>query len=506
MKTILTIALLASNRKDTIGRCLESLRPIRERIPSELVVIDTGCDSEVRKLLESHADVVENFAWCNDFSAARNETLRYAHGEWYLYLDDDEWFTDAKELICFFESGEYLEYGSASYIQRNYLDAEGTEYTDTWVARMIRREPDTHFESRIHEYLTPVQGKSKPLYSVVEHYGYVYPDEAAKRAHFERNRTLLEEMIEDEPENIRWRLQLLQEYRSVDDFSHMYELGETGLVMIRAQRNTMDALAVRVYLGTFYGAQIMASIGQEQYEKAKELAFKAKQDADNTELFQAALDLWLARCCYFLKDYREAEKSCLDYLERLAQYQKNPQAYYQQKIAPFVGECFDVGHVKEMYSILICSGLRQQDNGYLQEYLPELKWEEKNIYVFEDMVPTVIDAMSRMPEAEGFEKTLRTMYKHVPLWEYFCEELEKYEKQGNDVSPVMEHIRNAVPEAVHTEETDELQKLAEDIRHQIQILMENGMMEQARNILGQVRQLLPQDEELKLLEQKLSEE
>ena len=84
MKTILTIALLASNRKDTIGRCLESLRPIRERIPTELVVIDTGCDSEVRKLLESHADVVENFAWCNDFSAARNETLRYAHGEWYL--------------------------------------------------------------------------------------------------------------------------------------------------------------------------------------------------------------------------------------------------------------------------------------------------------------------------------------------------------------------------------------------------------------------------------------
>ena len=74
------------------------------------------------------------------------------------------------------------------------------------------------------------------------------------------------------------------------------------------------------------------------------------------------------------------------------------------------------------------------------------------------------------------------------------------------MSAVMEHSRNAVPEAVHTEETDELQKLAEDIRHQIQILMENGMMEQARSILGQVRQLLPQDEELKLLEQKLSEE
>ena len=33
-----------------------------------------------------------------------------------MYLDDDEWFVDTRELIEFFVSGEYKKYGQASYI------------------------------------------------------------------------------------------------------------------------------------------------------------------------------------------------------------------------------------------------------------------------------------------------------------------------------------------------------------------------------------------------------
>ena len=72
---VLSIALLASDRRDTIGRCLESLAVIREAIPSELIILDTGCSQEVRDILEQYADKISDFTWCNDFSKARNVTL-----------------------------------------------------------------------------------------------------------------------------------------------------------------------------------------------------------------------------------------------------------------------------------------------------------------------------------------------------------------------------------------------------------------------------------------------
>ena len=81
---VLSIALLASDRKDTIGKCLESLAAIRKSVPSELIILDTGCSPEVRKVLEAYADKITDFTWCNDFSEARNVTLRMAEGEWFL--------------------------------------------------------------------------------------------------------------------------------------------------------------------------------------------------------------------------------------------------------------------------------------------------------------------------------------------------------------------------------------------------------------------------------------
>lgn len=45
---VLSISLLASNRKETIRKCLDSLTGIMEKVPSERIIMDTGCDRETR--------------------------------------------------------------------------------------------------------------------------------------------------------------------------------------------------------------------------------------------------------------------------------------------------------------------------------------------------------------------------------------------------------------------------------------------------------------------------
>ena len=110
-RPILSISVLASNRVDTIGRCLDSLIPIMEQIPSELILVDTSTDVRIRPILENYTDKIVSFTWCNDFSKARNAGLALAKGEWFLFIDDDEWFVEIQELLDFFLSGEYKKYG-----------------------------------------------------------------------------------------------------------------------------------------------------------------------------------------------------------------------------------------------------------------------------------------------------------------------------------------------------------------------------------------------------------
>ena len=118
----LTISLLASNKISAIRRCLDSLVPILMRIPSELIIVDTSGNPQVRNLVSQYTSHVIPFQWCNDFSKARNTGLQRAKGEWFMSIDDDEWLEDADEIIDFFASGEYRNYNSATYRQRNYTE------------------------------------------------------------------------------------------------------------------------------------------------------------------------------------------------------------------------------------------------------------------------------------------------------------------------------------------------------------------------------------------------
>ena len=172
MKPQLTISLLASKQIHAVRKCLDSLVPILMSIPSELIVVDTSEKDYIRELVLQYTPHVIPFHWCNDFSKARNTGMQMARGEWFLFIDDDEWFEDPGEIITFFSSGEYLQYNTACYTVRNYFDWMGTSYRDASLSRMIRLTPEAKFLNPIHEYLSPLREPIKVLSAYVHHYGY----------------------------------------------------------------------------------------------------------------------------------------------------------------------------------------------------------------------------------------------------------------------------------------------------------------------------------------------
>ena len=99
---LLSGGIITKNEEKNLPNCLEGLKPLLMAIPSELIIVDTGSTDQTKEIARKYTSKVYDFKWINDFSAARNETLKHASGEWYMYLDADEWIEDCRELIAFF--------------------------------------------------------------------------------------------------------------------------------------------------------------------------------------------------------------------------------------------------------------------------------------------------------------------------------------------------------------------------------------------------------------------
>lgn len=401
MKPLLSISMLASRNIEDVRRCLDSLQPIMEAIPCELILVDTSAQPNVGKLLREYTDCVISFLWCNDFSKARNVGLEAARGEWFLYLDDDEWFVETEELIQFFASGEYRNYGYANYIQRNFFDPDYETFTDNWVSRMVRLAPDTRFQSKIHEYLHPVYGAGKNLKAVVNHSGYIYLTDEDRKKRFLRNEPLLLQMMEEEPQNLRWAVQLAQEYYSVEEWSLLEALCRRALSQIVYQTQ----LIMKRLASTFYAGIAEALIGQAKYEMALEEIQSAFRKENCSPLGKAYLFLQEGICYFYLRNWDKAYASIEQYRKLELEITANEEQYVIWQEALIADGAYDVISKKKAYTILLAYYLVKNDKDEVLHYFTLLEWEKKAVYVFTPILPIIFEEVVRQKD-DTYIKTL----------------------------------------------------------------------------------------------------
>lgn len=424
-KPQLTISLLASNRPDTLPRCLDSLRPIMEAVPSELILIDTSKNPDVHKLLLGYTDQVYEFEWCKDFAKARNEGLSRAKGEWFLYLDDDEWFVETDALIDFFKSGEYKNYGYANYQIRNFMDVKHIHYSDCWVSRMIRVDEDTRFVSKIHEYFTPLRGARKDLYAMAYHSGYIYETPEKKRAHFERNVSLLLDMIAEEPNNIRWQAQLVQEYTGMGEWSASEQYCRERLEATAGVTSAYEC----IHMSTFYAGYVFALIEQKKYHEAILLCQQVLADVRSTEVLKAMMYLKQGEAYFRLGQWDAAITQVEAYLYILEKTnQEHPQTR-EEKLALVAGEAFDENKQKNAYSILICGHLEKGSTDALLKYYEKLGWDQSAIYILDDIEQYMAKAMMTLPYNPIFVRILEDVFQNRELRNLFCHAILEWEVQ-----------------------------------------------------------------------------
>jgi GT2 family glycosyltransferase/tetratricopeptide (TPR) repeat protein len=148
----LSLCMIVRDNERTLAAALASARPWVD----ELIVVDTGSMDATPDIAREHGATVTTFAWCDDFAAARNASLRHATGDWIFWMDSDDTLPEA--------SGRALR--AALAVERPphvlglvmQVHCPGTTHDDVTVVdhvKVFRNRADVRFEGRIHEQVLP---------------------------------------------------------------------------------------------------------------------------------------------------------------------------------------------------------------------------------------------------------------------------------------------------------------------------------------------------------------
>lgn len=382
MNIQLTISLLVSDRTATLGRCLASLKPLLRELDSELIVVYTGSNPDTLELAKQYTSHIIPFTWCNDFAKARNVGLSAAKGEWFLYLDDDEWFEDVDEILYFFKSGEYRQYQTAFYIQRNYMDWEGISCADAYVGRMCRLLPETRFVFPIHENIKPYPEPSKKFTTFVHHFGYVGVKNDTQQAEkSDRNLALLVKRLETEPASAHLYAQAAQEYSGAREFNTAIDYCRKGLNLARKMREP-DALEMWLQLEL---PTLISYTGDRRL--ALEEGERLLESPRLLEVGRLNLTAMLVNLCWDLKEYGKGLEFVRQYRQTLENLWKYPEKTMTQNGITFTfasGEMQAVPiYVKGLFfasELEAATGKNTEPSGAdsaISQILSFIPWEDK---------------------------------------------------------------------------------------------------------------------------------
>ncbi len=223
----ISVCIIAKNEESRIETCLSSIMPYG----FEIIVADTGSTDKTKEIAKKYADKVLDFEWCDDFSAARNFSLREASNNWIFMLDCDEFIkTIDLEELTYFRKHLSDSVGSVSrenlVTKNGVLTLDNTDYTERFFDRRLYR-----YTGCIHEQLTPVRGKEFPNYllkTIIEHTGYDMTEEA-RVAKYNRNLTLLLKQSQQDSENPYLYFQLGKSYEMIRDYAKACDYYSKGL-------------------------------------------------------------------------------------------------------------------------------------------------------------------------------------------------------------------------------------------------------------------------------------
>ena len=433
--------MIVKNEEKNIVNCLDRAL----KIVDEAIVVDTGSTDKTVQLLkdnygENEKVKIIEYEWENDFSKARNKSLKYATGDWILVLDADERiFCNRQRLEEFLISREDKAYIIPIY---NIIDRDNIVISSTMVR--LYKNDNPIYKGAIHEQIF-INGKSY-IGDIIDgnickiyHYGYT---EAVfkEKEKLDRNIDIIKAQIEEEP-NVSF---------------HWYNKG----VMEMCKGN--------------YKAAIDDLIKSHKLAKGHRMAFHND------------LVIRLLQCMLIEKKYKMA----LEFVSIIADdpiLRQIPDLYYYWGIA----HASRKNYYKAVKCFMKAIEIGEYEKGTSKygagSFLPKIEWakvllmEGKKEKAIEKYKEAVFDDYNI--NMQGLEELKRLLIEENRM-----EELNQLE---NDVLTQKKSRTYSINKKLLN--NNDFLKFSRDIKDNIKLLVENGMLMEAKEAIKEYENIVEND-------------
>lgn len=238
----ISLCMIAKNEEKYLEQCLNSVKDLAD----EIIIVDTGSTDKTMEMWKkfdfAHKIKFFDFKWIDDFSAARNESLKHAAKDWILVLDADEVVekNDLGKIRNIIQSEK--DFAGFKLEQRSYINNyfEGALenksdfglikqypfYISKFLVRLFKNNLGIKFRHQVHELVEDHMEdhglKYKKTDIILHHFGSLKDEKNIKEKTEQYSKIILKQ-LENNPESARYNYQAARMHLGRGDLKNALE-------------------------------------------------------------------------------------------------------------------------------------------------------------------------------------------------------------------------------------------------------------------------------------------
>ena len=251
MKNHISLCMIVKDEEELLPICLNSIKDLVD----EIIIVDTGSKDKTIDVANGFSAKIYNFNWNNDFSEARNESLKHATKDWILIMDaDEEFYSEDKEKLRVLLSSELKEDAIYFFQGVSYLGEKIDEgnVTISLNPRLFKNNRGIHYEGQIHNQLVYESNEVNVIEESIKihHYGYL-SERINLRKKQDRNIPILKEQIKRNPKDGFAYFNLGTEYYSLGNTEKALECYYKSYEQFNCNLGYSPRLIIRIALANY---------------------------------------------------------------------------------------------------------------------------------------------------------------------------------------------------------------------------------------------------------------
>lgn len=234
MPPTISVAMIVKDEAHHLRECLETIKGLAE----EICIVDTGSTDGSLAIAREFGAKTSVFIWCDDFAAARNESLRLCTKDWIFVLDADERIeperipeiraacAGPRDVCYWLPIRNYTSTTSVSeFTPCEPGDPFARGFAGWYPTQRVRLFPNgigARFEGKVHEMVAPslerLGLKTRCCPVPVHHYPLIRREGESAKEKQELYLRLGHEKIKQAPQNARGYAELGNQYAEVHDY------------------------------------------------------------------------------------------------------------------------------------------------------------------------------------------------------------------------------------------------------------------------------------------------